>query len=190
MKSKTIECFSFEPDQQRLKHVNPGERPFTDKSMLIDSLIEVAFSSTLHRLSITRVLRNVRNHPMIPQHFARFPRIKTSICIEEGAFVVQPTALHGMKELLQLLLQLIAIVMVASNELRGRNNVPFGIGYGQNVAGLCPLASLIGDRIAPFFAALWLPSRLISDKFNSPLIVMILASKSFCKLPSLLHFRK
>jgi hypothetical protein len=80
--------------------------------------------------------------------------------------------------------------MLTSNNLLGRKNVAIGIRQGQNVTGLGFLAALIADCFAPFFAALWLPSRLIADTFNSPRIVIILASNSRWKLPSRLHFRK
>ena len=190
MESQTIGRFPFKSDQQGLECVNPGERSFTDKAVFVHITIEMALASTLDAFSIALVLRNVGNNPAIPQHLPRFTRIEATISIEEGTVIVEFTPLHVLEQLLNRCFQIVTIIMVARYQLCRGNNIAVLGGYWQNIAGLGLLASLIGDCFAPFFAALWLPSRLISDKFNSPLMVMILASNSFCKLPSLLHLRK
>ncbi len=185
-----MSCFPLKSDQQGLELVNPGEGSLTDEAALVHHLIEMPFSAALHRLSIALVLCNVGLDPTIPQHLPRCSCIKAAICIEDGTFIVQSTSLHVCEDVLELLDQLITIIVIASYNPCSRKNVPISISYWQDVTGLCLLPSLIGDFFAPFFAALWLPSRLSSDKFNSPLIETILASKRRCKLPSLLHLRK
>ncbi len=183
-------CFALKADQQGLEFVNPCERSFTDEAALVHSRVEISFPSTLDRFSVAFIFRNVGLDPPIPQQFPRCARIEAAIHVKDRTVVVQPTALHVSEEVLELLLKRITVMMIAShNPCRG-DNVAMRIRYWQDVAGLRFLPSLIGDRFAPFFAALWLPSRLSSDKFNSPWMVMILASKSRCKLPSRLHLRK
>lgn len=150
----------------------------------------MSFSPALDGLSVALVFRNVGDDAMIPQYLSCSPTIKGTICIEERSLDIEPAAFHIFEQLLELSLQLKCIIMLTSHNVCCRNDVPVGICYWQNIAGLRSLPTLIADFFAPFFAALWLPSRLISDKFNSPLIVRILASNSRCRLPSRLHFRK
>ena len=190
MEAKAMSRFPLKPDQQGLEFVNPGKGSLTHKATLVHDDVEVSFPSALDLLSVALVLRNVRCDPSIPQHLARRSRIEAAIRIEDGTFVLQSTSLHVSKDILELLHKLVSIIMIASNDACRRKNVAVPISYRQDIARLGLLAALIGDFFAPFFAGLWLPSRLSSDKFNSPLMVMILASKSRCKLPSLLHLRK
>ena len=182
--------FPLKSDQQRLEFVNPCERSLTHKAPLVHEYIEMSFASTLDTLSIALVLRNVGLNPAIPQYLPRSSCIEAAICIEDGSFVIQSTSLHVSEDILQLLDNLISVIMIASYDACRRENVAVPISYWQDVAGLGLLSSLIGDFFAPFFAALWLPSRLSSDKLKSPLMVMTLASKSRWRLPSLLHLRK
>ncbi len=153
-------------------------------------MIEISFSPTFHAFPIALGFRNVGHHATIPQQFAGCPRIKGPIRIEQGTVVVQTTAFQVLEELLELLFKLKGISMLTRNNLGGGKNVATRIRYWQDIAGLGFLSALIGDVFAPFFAALWLPSRFSSDTFSSPLIVRTLASKRRCNLPSRLHFRK
>ena len=190
MEAKTVSCFPLKSDQQGLELVNPSEGSLTDKAALVHNSVEVSFASTFDCLSIALVLRNVGLDPAIPQHFSRRSRIEATIRIEARTFVVQSTSSHVSKDVLELLNKLISIIMIASYDARRCKNVAVRIGYRQDIAGLGLLSALIGNFFAPFFAALWLPSRLSSDTFNSPLMVMTLASKSRWRLPSVLHLRK
>lgn len=182
--------FPLKSNEQGLEFVNPCERSLTDEAPLIHDCVEISFASTLGYLSIAFVLHNVGLDTTIPQHFPGSTYIEATIRIEDRTFVFQSSSLHISKDILELLNKLISIIMIARNDTRRRENIAVPISYRQDVAGLGLLSSLISDFFAPFFAALWLPSRLSSDKFNSPLIEMILASKRRCKLPSLLHLRK
>ena len=190
MEAKTMNCFPLKSNQQRLELVNPSEGSLTDKATLVHNRVEVSFASTLDCLSIALILCNVGFDTTSPQHLACSTRVKATICVEDSTFVNHSTPLHVSKDILQLLNKLIAIIMIAGNDAGRRENIAVSIGYREDIAGLGLLSSLIGDFFAPFFAALWLPSRLSSDKFNSPLIEMILASNKRWRLPSLLHLRK
>ena len=190
VEAQTIGRFAFKSNQQGLEDVNPGEGAFTDKAVFVHITVELALPSAFDRLSIALIFNNIGNNPTIPQHLPGFPRVKATISIEERTVIVEVTALHVLEQLLDRFFQVITIIMMTCNQGGGGDNVSLFIRYWQYITSLSFLSSLIGDGFAPFFAALWLPSRLIADKFNSPLIVMILASNSRCKLPSRLHFRK
>ena len=127
---------------------------------------------------------------MIPEQLPCSTGIKAAICIEESALIVQSVPFHVGNQILEFLFQLVAVIMIARNNPSCRDDRAIAVGYWQDSAGFGLLSPLVGDRFAPFFAALWLPSRLSADKFSSPLMVRILASKSRCRLPSLLHLRK
>ncbi len=190
MESQTIGYFAFKSNQQGLEYVNPGEGAFTDKAMFVHLTVEMTLPSAFDGLSVALVFSNVGKNAAVPQHLPRFTRVKATISIETCAGIVECTPLHVLEQLRDRCFQVVAIMMMACNRPCRRNNVSLLVRYWQNIAGLGFLPALIGYVLAPFLAALWLPSRLIADKFNSPLMVMTLASNSFCKLPSLLHLRK
>ena len=190
MEAETIRRFPFKADQQGLEFVNPGKRSLTHEAMFIYLAVKMSFATTLHRLSVPFIFCNIGYQPMMPEQLPCRTGIKATISIEEGTFIVQLVSLHVSNQILEFLFQIVAIIMIASDNPSCRNDIAIAVCYWQDIAGFGLLSALIGDFFAPFFAALWLPSRLSSDKFNSPLTVTILASKSRCKLPSLLHLRK
>ena len=190
MESETIGCFALKADQQGLEFINPSERSFTHEAMRIYLAVKMPFTATLHRLAVPFIFSNIGNQAMIPEQLPGSTGIKAAISVEEGTFIVQLVPFHIGNQVLDFLFHLITIVMIASNDSRCANDISITVRYGQDIAGFGLLSSLIGNFFAPFFAALWLPSRLSSDTFNSPVMVRILASKSRCRLPSLLHFRK
>src|SRR5687767_11554047 len=154
MEAKAMSCFPLKSDQQGLEFVNPGKGSLTDEAALVHNRVEVSLPPTFHFLSIALVLRNVGLDPSIPQEFPCRSSVKAAIRVEDGSFVHQSTSLHVSKDVLELLNKLVAIIMIASYDACGRENVAVSIGYWQNVAGLGLLSSLIGDFFAPFFAAL------------------------------------
>ena len=87
------------------------------------------FPTTLDTLSIALVFRNVGFHAIIPQEFPCCTRIKAAIGIEIGTFVVQSTAFHFTEGILEFLIQVIAVVMVASYDASRGNYITFCIGY-------------------------------------------------------------
>ncbi len=177
MKAETIGGFAFETDQQGLEFVNPGERSFTHEASLVRLVVEMSFSSTFDMFPIALVLRNIRNDAPIPQQFPGCSRIKATIGIKERTFIVQSTPSHVCEGVLQLLFELKAVVMVPSNDTRRRDDRTVLVRHWEDITGFGFLSTLIADAFAPFFAALWLPSRLSSDKFNSPRMETMLASK-------------
>ncbi len=187
MESKPIHIFALISRHQRPELVNPSKRSLNNEPLLVDLFIEIPFASALDMFPVPFVLRNVRTYSSIPQHLPRFSCIKTTICIEEGTAVLQAVPLQIRKNLADCSFQIIAISMATSNDLACPNNIPIPIDYGNDIAGLRFLASLILDTFAPFLATVWLPSRLRTDKFNSYLIDRIPASNKRWRLPSLLH---
>ncbi len=190
MKAETIGCFAFETDQQGLEFVNPGERSLTHEASLVRLVVEMSFSSAFDVFSIALVLRNVWNDAAIPQQLPSGTRVKAAIGIKERTFIVQSTPMHVLEDVLQLLFELKAVVMLPSDDTSRCDDRTILVCHWENIAGFGFLSALIADAFAPFFAALWLPSRLTSDKFNSPRMETMLASKSRWRLPSLLHLRK
>jgi hypothetical protein len=190
MESETIGCFALKADQQGLEFVNPGERSFTHEAMGIHCAVKMPLTAPLHRLAVPFIFSTIGNQGLIPEQLPGSTGIKAAIGVEEGTFIVQLVPFHIGNQVLEFLFQRITIIMVAGNDSRRANDISIADRYGQDIAGFGLFSPLIGDCFAPFFAALWLPSRLSSDTFNSPVIVMILASKSRWRLPSLLHLRK
>ncbi len=190
MEAQAIRRFAFKSNQQGLKFINPGEGALTDEAMLVHTWVEMPFPPAFDRFAVAFIFGNIGLDPTIPQQLPRCTRIKAAIHIEERTAIRKITAFHIPKDVLELLIKHIAIIMVARNDPGGRNDGAITISYGQDIAGLCFLASLVSDFFAPFFAALWLPSRFSSDKFNSPRMEIMLASKRRWRLPSLLHLRK
>jgi hypothetical protein len=97
--------------------------------MLIHIAIEVPFSPTFDSFSIALVFWNVGNHSTIPQHLSCFPDIKTTIRIEEGTVVLQPKAFQIGEDILELLMKVITVIMLTSNNPSCGDNVTVGICY-------------------------------------------------------------
>ena len=91
--------------------------------MFVYFWVVMALSATFDRFPIALVFRNVGLHTIIPQQFPRCTRIKAAIGIEKGTFVVQAAAFHITESILEFLFELIAIVVVASNDTCRGNNV-------------------------------------------------------------------
>ncbi len=124
---------------------------------------------------------------IVAQRSAGMPRTDFS---HRTAAIIQPASLHIFEDVLQFLFELKAVIMLSSNDAGRGNNRAVLVGYWQDIAGFGFLAALIADAFAPFLAALWLPSRLSSDKCSSPRMEIMPAAKRRCRLPSLLHLRK
>ena len=89
----------------------------------------MAFSPTFHRFAIALVFRDVRFHTTIPQELARCTGIKATIRIEKGTRVVQSTTLQSIEYIFELLFELIAVIVVASNDTSRGNNVAVRLRY-------------------------------------------------------------
>jgi hypothetical protein len=167
MKSKKIGLLAFKADQQSLKLVDPCKGALCDKALLVHRLVKMTLPTALCSLAIALVFGNIGSDTTIPQQFARIFRIKPTISIKEAVRIAQFHLIKLTKHIFEPSNQLVTIVMIACNHFTRGQNVAVRISYGNDVTRLCLLATLIGDCFAPFFAALWLPSRLRIDRFNS-----------------------
>jgi hypothetical protein len=187
MESEPIAVFAFEPDQQCPKLINPGKRSFNHEPLLVDLAMKLSLSPTFEPFAIAFVLRNVGTHPSVPEQFPCFSRIKCSISVKEGTFVVQPTSLHIFEQLVDCLFEGETIIMLPCNDIGRGDDEAISVDQRNDIAGLGFLSPLISNTFAPFLATVWLPSRLSADKFNSYLIDRIPASQRRWRLPSRLH---
>ncbi len=190
MESEPIAVFALESDQQCPKLINPGKRSFNDEPLLVDLAMKMSLSPTFGPFAIPLVLRNVGTDPSIPEQLPSFSRIKGSISVEEGTFVVQPTALHVFEQLINRRFEVEAIIMLPCNDIGGGDDEAMPLDQRYDITGLGFLSPLISNTFAPFLATVWLPSRLRADKFNSYLIDRIPASQRRWRLPSRLHLYK
>jgi len=190
MEPEKIAPFALKPYQQRAKLVDPGEGTFNREAPFVHVAVEMPLPSAFCRFSPPFVFSNVRNNASVPEQLARSAGIKTTICIEERVLVRYACTLQVTKQLFERLRQLIRVVVVASNNIGRRKNIPITIYQWQYITRFSFPSSLIGYAFAPFLATLWLPSRCTSDKCSSPRTESRLASKRRWRLPSALHFRK
>jgi hypothetical protein len=176
VESEPIHIRALKSNQQRPEFVTPSKGSFNDEPLLLYLSNETSFASALYMFPIPFVLWNSGTYSPIPQHLPRFSCIKPTICIEEGTAILQVIPIQICKNLADCSFQFIAIIMATSNNLACPNNIAIPIDHWNNIAGLRFLSPLILDTFAPFFATVWLPSRLRTDKFNSYLIEIIPAS--------------
>jgi hypothetical protein len=87
--------------------------------------------------------------------------------IKVGVSIREFKLIELSKQVFEAIGPVITIIMVTSYHFTCGNNEAVGVRYGDTVAGSCLFPALIGDRFAPFFAALWLPSRLRIATFSS-----------------------
>ncbi len=159
MEAEPIHIFPFKADEYCPEFVNPCKGALNCKAVLVCIPIKVSLSATFDRFAIAFIFRNVRDNATIPQHLPSCLCVKAFICIEQGTFIVEMTAPHVGKQLLEGLCYVIGVVMVASHDLGCGDNIPIFIRQWENVARLGFLSPLIGDAFAPFLATVWLPSR-------------------------------
>jgi len=127
----------------------------------------MALAPALGVLTIALVFRNIRSYTAIPKEFAGLFCVKRAIGIKVGVSIGEFKLIELPKQLFEAIGQLITIIMVPSNHLACGKNETSGVGYWDDIAGFGLFSTLIGDRFAPFFAALWLPSRLRIARFSS-----------------------
>ena len=187
MKAEKVHLLAFKPDEQPLEFINPGKSALSDKAFFVDGRVKMALAPTLCPFTIAFVFGNIRSNATVPQEFARIFGVKGTVSIKEGVRIRKFQMVKLAKQVFETVKQSVTIIMIASNHLAGRKNVAIGVRYRDDVAGFGRISALIGDRFAPFFAALWLPSRLRIAKFSSYLILRMPASNRRSKLPSLLH---
>src|SRR5713226_6409076 len=116
MTCQEIGVLEVKTDQKGTELVNPGERPFTDKTGFIDLSIEQPFASALDRFTIALVFSHVRHDLMIEAHFASFFRVKSTIRIEEGTGNDQAPVFHGFESSLKMVFEVESIIVVTGND--------------------------------------------------------------------------
>ena len=167
MKAERVHLLALKPDEKPLEFINPGKRAFHHKAFFVHRAVKMALAPTLGTLTIAFVFRNIRSYTAIPKQFTGLFCVKRTIGIKVGVSIREVKLIELPKQVFEAIGQLITIIMVPSNHFACGKNETIGVGYGDNIAGFGLFSTLIGDRFAPFFAALWLPSRLRIAKFSS-----------------------
>ena len=167
MKAERVYLLAFKPDEQPLEFIDPGKRAFHDKAFFVNRAVKMALAPALGTLTIAFVFRNIRSYTAIPKQFTGLFCIKRTIGIKVGVSVGEFTPIQLPKQLFEAIGQIITIIMVASHHVACGKNETIGVRYWDDIAGFGLFSTLIGDRFAPFFAALWLPSRLRIARFSS-----------------------
>ena len=150
--------------QPTLSRGYPGK---SERAVFVHRAVKMALAPALGALPIAFVFRNIRSYAAIPKQFTGLFCVKRTIGIKVGVSIAEFKLIELPKQVSYAIGQLITIIMVASNHFTCGDNEAIGVRYGNNIAGFGLFSTLIGDRFAPFFAALWLPSRLRIAKFSS-----------------------
>ena len=167
MKAERVHLLALKPDEQPLEFIDPGKRAFHDKAFFVHRTVKMALAPVLDTLTVAFVFRNIRSYTAIPKQFTGLFCIKRTIGIKVGVSIAEFKLIELPKQVFEPMSQLITIIMVASNHFACGKNETIGVRYRDDIAGFGLFSTLIGDRFAPFFAALWLPSRLRIATFSS-----------------------
>ena len=167
MKAERVHLLALKPDEQPLKFIDPGKRAFRDKAFFVHRAVKMALAPALGTLTIAFVFRNIRSYTAIPKQFTRLLCVKRTIGIKVGISIREFKLIELPKQVFEAIGQIITIIMVASHHFACGKNETIGVRYWDDIAGFGLFSTLIGDRFAPFFAALWLPSRLRIARFSS-----------------------
>ena len=167
MKAEKIDLLAFKSDKKPLEFIDPGKRAFHDKAFFVHRAVKMALAPTLGTFAIALIFGDIRSYTTIPEQLTRLFCVKSTIGIKVGVRICEFKLIKLLKQIFQASSQVVTIIMVPSNHYAGGNNEAIGVGYWNDIAGLGLFPALIGDCFAPFFAALWLPSRLRIAKFSS-----------------------
>ena len=167
MKAERVHLLALKPNEQPLEFIDPSKRAFCDKAFFVHRTVKMALAPTLGAFPIALIFRDIRSYTAIPEQFTRLFCVKSTICIKVGVRICEFKLIKLLKQVFQARGQVVTIIMVPSNHFTGGNNEAIGVRYWDNIAGFGLFPALIADRFAPFFAALWLPSRLRIAKFRS-----------------------
>ena len=167
MKAEKVHLLALKPDEKSLEFIDPGKRAFIDKAFFVDRAVKMALAPALGPLTIAFVFRNIRSDTAIPKEFTGLLCVKRTISIKVGVSIREFKLIELPKQVFKAIEQLITIIMVPSNHFACGNNEAIGVRYWDDIASFGFFPTLIGDRFAPFFAALWLPSRLRIARFSS-----------------------
>lgn len=167
MKAQRVHFLALKPDEQPLEFIDPSKRAFRDKAFFVHRTVKMALAPALGALTIAFVLWNIRSYTAIPKQLTRLFCIECTIGIKIGVSIGEFKLIQLPKQVFETIRQLITIIMVPGDHFACGKNETIGVSYWDDIAGFGLFSTLIGDRFAPFFAALWLPSRLSIAKFSS-----------------------
>lgn len=167
MKAERVDLLAFKSDEQPLEFIDPGKRTLHGKAFFVHRAVKMALAPALGTLPIAFVFRNIRSYTTIPKQFTSLFCVKRTIGIKIGVRIREFKLIELPKQVFEAIRQFITIIMVPSNHFACGKNETIGVGYWDDIAGLGLFSTLIGDRFAPFFAALWLPSRLRIAQLSS-----------------------
>ena len=167
MKAESVHLLALKSDEKPLEFIDPSKRAFRDKAFFVHRAVKMALAPALGALTIAFVFRNIRSYTAIPKQFTCLFCIKRTIGIKVGVSIGEVKLIELPKQVFEAIGQLITIIMVPSNHFACGKNETIGVGYWDDIAGFGLFSTLIGDHFAPFFAALWLPSRLRIAKLSS-----------------------
>src|SRR5258706_5792833 len=167
MKAEKIHLLALKPDQETFEFVDACKGSFRRKALFVHGWVKMALAPTLGTLTIAFVFRNIRSYTAIPKQFTGLFCVKRTIGIKVGVRIREFKLIELPKQVFEAIIQLITIIMVPSNHFACGKNETIGVGHWNDIAGSRLFSTLIGDRFAPFFAALWLPSRLRIATFSS-----------------------
>ncbi len=148
MSSEKVGILALKTDEQRPKLVNPSKTAFTGEALLVDGGVEQAFTSRFDGFSVTFVLADVGDDPVIETNLACFQRIKSAIGVEIGSGNRQSQVLHRAKSVLEVRFEVESIMMVARDDPGRSHHIALSIGDGQNVRGFGSFSRLISDTLA------------------------------------------
>jgi len=167
MKAEKIDLLALKPDQQTFEFVEPCKGSFSHEALLVHGRVKMALAPALGAFAVALIFRDIRSYTTIPEQFTRLVCVKSTICIKVGVRICEFKPIKLLKQVFQASSQVVTIIMIPSNHFTAGNNEAIGVGYWDDIARFGLFPTLIGDRFAPFFAALWLPSRLRIAKFSS-----------------------
>ena len=150
MSAKKVGVLAVITNEQCSEFVNPSKTALTAETLLVNQGIEQAFAPTFRLFSVPLVLANVGDDTVIETDFPCFQRIKSTVSVEECSGNRQTEALHGMKGVLKVRLEVESIMMVARDDPRRSHHVAQSIRDRQNIRGFRSFAMLISDTLAPF----------------------------------------
>ena len=150
MSAQKVDSFPIIADQQSAKPVDPGEGTLTGEALVVDMVIEQAFSSALGLLAIAGIFGDVGDQPVIEADFAPIAAIESAVGVEKGTDTGQSQLFHLLEGGLKMGFQTKRILMVARHYTRRGQYIPLAIGDGQDIAGWGALARLVGHAFTSF----------------------------------------
>lgn len=146
--TEKIGIFALKAYQQRTKLIDPGKTALVREAMLVNGRVEQAFPSAFRLLAIARVFSDVGDEPMVEAHLAGSFGVEGTVGVKVSTGDGQAQALDELESRLQMRLEVISVMMVASDNARRSDDVAVAFGDGQDIGGFSAFARLIGNAFA------------------------------------------